>query len=167
MLAGGPNPPRPISLYRAQFWKVHFSGTVQLRPAWPTASQRRFRRDNRANIEESAPLNRSVVDVDYTTEPSQMSGPGRSMNFWHAETLRFARLKSAARHPSALCQAASEPLGWTAVQRVSPTSHGVESAIRVRAVGYRARTAKLTRDANRCSAHSNNSAKRSKTRRWP
>jgi hypothetical protein len=161
--------------------KATSRGTVQLRPSWPTSSHRRFRRDNHANIEEITTLNRSAVDVDHTTEPSQtvvmiakvasavipILGSGRSMTFWHADALRLARPKTAAGHSSPLCQAGREPFGWTAAQRVSPPSHVVESAIRVRARGCLTHAAGPTRDANGDGACSGNSAKRSKARRWP
>jgi hypothetical protein len=119
--------------------------------------------------------------MDHTTESSQtvvmmakvasavmpMPGSDRSVNFWHADTLRLARPKTATGHSWPFCQVGSEPLDSTATQRVSPTSHVVESANRVRAVDYRARTARLTRDAKSISSRADNSTKRSKTRRWP
>jgi hypothetical protein len=158
-----------------------FSGRSTTSTTLADVILRRFRRDNHADIEEATTLNRSVVDVDHTTEPSQtvvmmakvasavmpMSGSGRSMNFWHVDALRLARPKTAAGHPSPLCQAGSEPLGWTATQRVSPTSHVVESAIRLRARGCLTRAAGPTHDANGVGARSDHSAKRSKARRWP
>jgi hypothetical protein len=83
----------------------------------------------------------------------------------HELAPRLARPKTAAGHSSPLCQVISDRLGWAAAQRLSPTSHVVESTIRLRARGCLTRAAGPTRNANGVGARSVHSAKRSKALR--